>query len=267
MNGDQVNPSQPPPTAAELIVAAFAVRPQPIRVHTYLQRWGTFSAPVALIGDDGQVYVVKGRQAGRQDVYRAMVNDHVVARLGAQLGAPVPEVAIVDVPNELVAGQAEMRHMQPGLAHGSRRLDGVSERAAINHVRIDGNRPRFTRLAVLYGWIHAGDHRFVYKKTEPQLVYSVDHGHFFPNGPIWSIGSLAQAPAAQVDATITQACGLTRQEIEDAVRRLANISNQTIAEVVAGPPDEWGLSLDERVALFSYLLRRRDELVAAYDPR
>ena len=51
--------------------------------------------------------------------------DHVAARLGRAIGAPVPEaVALVDVPQELIAANpVEMAHMQPGVGHGTKMID------------------------------------------------------------------------------------------------------------------------------------------------
>ena len=46
---------------------------------------------------------------------------------------------------------------------------------------------RCALLAVMYGWFQAGDNQLLYRKTPPELVFSVDHGHFFPGGPEWTV--------------------------------------------------------------------------------
>jgi hypothetical protein len=56
---------------------------------------------------------------------------------------------------------------------------------------VPDNRPRFAALAVLYGWIPAGDAQLIYRQTVSHLVYSVDHGHFFPGGPNWTLAGLS----------------------------------------------------------------------------
>src|SRR2546422_862159 len=82
-----------------------------ISAHTYRRKFPTASQPVLLAcGDTNSEYVVKGRQNGRM-----IVNDHVVAKLGALIAAPVPPNAFIDVPHELITAQAEMSHMPPGI--------------------------------------------------------------------------------------------------------------------------------------------------------
>jgi hypothetical protein len=165
------------------IAAEFCNRPAPIKATTYLQKWPSHSQPVALMCEGGSKYVVKALQANRvAEMGRVLVNDHVTARLGTLVRAPVPQCALIDVPAELIANQPEMSHLMAGIAHGSQFVENVTERAGFEHANVLENRPRFALLAVLFGWIGAQDHQFVYSKTAPQLVYSVDHGHFFPGG-------------------------------------------------------------------------------------
>lgn len=207
--------------------------------------------------------MVKALHASRvAEMGRVLVNDQIVARLGELIHAPVPNVALIDVPAELVANQAEMAHMMAGIAHGSQFVENVTERAGFEHAVVLENRQRFALLAVLFGWIGAQDHQFVYSKTGPQLVYSVDHGHFFPSGPAWTEASLAGAPESQPDTQITNACNITQPELHEAIRALSDVGDEALAYIVAVPPDEWGLTMEERMALLNYLTKRRDELLA-----
>jgi hypothetical protein len=52
---------------------------------------------------------------------------------------------------------------------------------------------RFALLAILYGWLQAQNRQFLYEKPS-KLVYSHDHGHFFPNGPNWKRSDLENPP-------------------------------------------------------------------------
>jgi hypothetical protein len=226
-----------------------------VTAQTFLRRWATASNPVLVGCDDGHDYVVKGRQAGRM-----LVNDHVVARLGGMLAAPVGHVALVDVPQGLVDAEPQMAHMPAGLSHGCRWIPNCSERESILHTDLAENRSRFARLAVLYGWVRASDHQFIYENATPHLVHSVDHGHHFPSGPDWTVESLANEGSPVVDAALQAACGFTNEEIEEARALLDEVDDLAVARIVCGPPDEWGLSLEERVGLGRYLGQRRDEL-------
>lgn len=245
----------------QLIADSAAQRPAPVRAHTYIRKWTTASKPVALKCDDGNVYVVKARQTANPAMHRAISNEQIVGKLGALIRAPIPPIAQVDVPAALIANQPEMSHMTPGLAHGSLFSAELSERLAISHVNVPGNRSRFALLSVLFGWVIAGDHQFFYTKSEPPLVYSVDHAFFFPGQAAWTIQSLTQAPQPQPDNTIVESCGLTPTEIHAALRELSATDHQAIACTVALPPDDWGVTMEERVALFEFLTNRRDTLL------
>jgi hypothetical protein len=80
------------------IEATNSDRPIVVQAITLLRTWNTASKPVLLACNDGNQYVVKGRQAGRM-----IVNDQVVARLGRSIGAPVGSVLLVDVSTDLIA--------------------------------------------------------------------------------------------------------------------------------------------------------------------
>jgi hypothetical protein len=238
------------------IEAASSSRPTAAQATTFLKTWGSASRPVLLRCSDGKDYVVKGKQSGRM-----IVNDHIVGRLGAGLGAPVGRVALVDVPAALVKAEPNLQHVTPGLSHATLLIPGVGERESILHVNAPENRLRFALLAALYGWVSAGDHQFVYENQPPHLVHSVDHGHFFPGGPDWTVASLRGAADPVLDPTLAAACAFKAKEIATAADALALLPDQVIAEAVAAPPDEWGLAPEERAALATYLAARRDRLV------
>jgi hypothetical protein len=241
---------------ASSLKAAESKREPSVAAHTFLYRWNSYSNPVALACDDGNDYVVKGRQVGR-----AIINDHIIAHLGFALGAPVGEPKIVEVPNELVISEPQMSHMSAGTAHGTLRIKDCSERESIQFTNESENRSRFALLAVLYGWTSAADHQLIYNNTSPRLVYSVDHGHFFPGGPEWKVSNLTSAPPAQLDATLVSACGLTPDELAKATQALKSLDEPSIIKAVASPPDEWGITNDERMALVEYLVDRRNKML------
>ncbi len=176
--------------------------------------------------------------------------------------APVPEVGYVDVPQALITIEPRLAHMAAGISHGSVWIPDCSEREGLQNLSDQENRARFARLAVLYGLVQASDHQFIYKKVPPNLVFSVDHGHFFPNGGDWQVVDLQNAPHAATDNDIVVGCQLTRNEIDDARSSLRVVTEEQIAETAAGPMDHWGVSIDERIAVAIFVDRRRQELLA-----
>jgi hypothetical protein len=244
-----------------MITDGMARRPPAVQAQTYRNmKWGSRNSPVLLACSDGLEYVVKGRQNGRD-----VVNDQIVGWIARVIGAPVPNTRLVDVPAQLIGMNSAMEHMPPGLAHGSRSLyPDCTDRLWLQDglQRLPANRSRFALLAVLYGWfLQGGDKQLLYQKSPPELVYSVDHGHFFAGGPEWSPETLCQAAHAEPDPEIVGACAFSRQEIAEALRTLLSVGPQTVAEAVAAPPEEWQFPLAFRVAAAQYLYRRRCELL------
>jgi hypothetical protein len=251
-----------------LLAAGAANRPAPLRAETYLRSFGTGSKPVLLECSDGESYVVKGKQAGRQ-----IVNDQVIAALGRSMGAPVPAPALIDVPAELIAREPELQQLAPGISlapgvsHGSTWVPGCSNQGPVGHTDAEGNNERFAILAVMYGWMKASDHQFIYATASPHIVHSVDHGHFFAGGPNWTVASLASAGHADLDAMITPSVSWNNVLLSDVRASLTNITDEVIAQAVSRPPDDWGLDNSDRSALAGYLSRRRDEMVTKIDER
>jgi hypothetical protein len=236
-----------------------AARPAQLNAMQYQGKtWKSISKPVLMLCDGGGEYVVKYFHEPRM-----LVNDQVVGILGAAMGAPVPEVRLVNMPAALVTSDKALAHIPPGIWHGSQYLADVSDdKEAFAHQNVAENRVRFSILAAMYGHTLAQDHQFLYKKQPPELVFSHDHGHFFPSGPNWTASGLQGAPAAVPDPEIIRRCALTQEEVHTAIAALRGVTNAIIAGAVARPLDSWGLTMDDRIALASYLEKRRDELLA-----
>lgn len=154
-----------------------------------------------------------------------------------------------------------MADISPGLAHGTLWIRDTTDRQWLDHTDKEYNRQRFALLSVMYGWLCSNDNQLIYANQEPHFVYSVDHGHFFPNGPNWTVSSLTNASEAKPNEEIRAKCALTDQEINVALQALGNISVTKITETIAYPPDEWGVSLEEKSALASFLCSRQAIMV------
>jgi hypothetical protein len=236
-------------------------RLKPVVAESYVRTFPGVSRSVLVECDDGQPYVIKGLNSPGRTAF----TEQVVGRLGKRMGAPVATVELVSVTRELTAAEPAMAHVAEGFAHGSLYIDNVSDdRQPVAHFEKPENRPRFARLALLYGMCFARDHQFLYDNKPPRLVHSVDHGYFLPGGPHWTAEALAGAPAPFADNEITTQCSLTPDELREAVRSLKRLRDADVALAVAFPPDEWNVSLEERKRLAAYLGSRRDALIQQY---
>lgn len=230
--------------------------PRAVAAVSYLGRWETSSSPVLLGCSDGRDYAVKGSNAGKK-----AVNDQVIGRLARAMHAPVPRVALVEVPEELVLAEPLMGHIAPGLAHGSELERDSYESYMVEHASAPENRARYARLALLWGWTRASDRQYMYGEDPPHLVSSFDHSHFFPGGPDWTRITLNGRLAVGLDDELSHYCRFKPSEVEEAAKLLKGISHAHIARAVAAPPGAWGIDISERVALATFLAKRRIELL------
>jgi hypothetical protein len=248
-----------------LISSAMALRPAPIQAISYRnQRFQSRNNPVLLACSDGQEYVVKGWN-NEKDV----VNDQIAGSLANDIDAPVPKTKLIKISTELIQLSPDMQHFRPGLAHGSLSLwPDCTNRLwlEVNLHHLPANRLRFALLAVFYGWLQAADHQVIYNKKSPELVWSVDHGGFFPGGGVWTEASLRSAGRAQPDTRIMSECTISPDELKLALTAVKVIGFQQIAKAVAGPPEEWALGMSDRVAMACYLQKRLIELLQSPIP-
>lgn len=240
------------------IEGACAKREKPTQARTFLRGFRTKAQPVLMKCADKQTYMVKGRQAGRQ-----VINDQIVARLGMAIGAPVGQPKLIDIPAELIDIEPNLSHIASGIAHGTLFIPDCFDHIDLIATSTPENRTRLAHLAVLYGWVVPGDWQFLFGNSPPRLVHSVDHGHFFPNGPNWQIESLLEAPPPCIPACFSD-CYLTVEELNEALESLSLITLEQIIETVASPPDEWGLTIEEREHLVHYLTHRKKALPQAF---
>lgn len=230
---------------------------QTVKAIDFIEAKRTKAQPVILECDDSREYVVKGQNAGRQ-----IVNEQIVARLGLLLGAPIPETQIVEIPDELIQLEKNLAHIPAGTAHGSLYLRDTYFDRCLIATGEDVNRPRLALLAVLYGWVGANDRQYLFTNETPRLIYSIDHGHFFPNSPNWTANDLAIAQNAQLDPAFVSECHFTPPEIDQAITALVNINEGEIVDAVAYPPTEWGITIDERTMMLQYLIKRQFQILA-----
>jgi hypothetical protein len=208
----EVNPAHQDDNYWQLrLEEAFLERETPLEARTFLRGFRTKACPVLLRCSDEQHYMVKGRQAGRQ-----IVNDQIVAQLGVFLGAPVGQPRLIDVSAALVEIEQGLAHIPPGVAHGTLWIPNCFNSWELIATSQPENRPRLAQLAVLYAWVVPADWQFLFNHEPPRLIYSVDHGHFFPGGPDWQPEDLRIADPPSMPKCF-QDCALTPGELQEAL--------------------------------------------------
>jgi len=232
-----------------------------VHAQSYRYRFKSRSRPTLLGCSDKHDYVVKS--GTREQLLRSICSDQIIGHIAATLGAPVPVVRLVEIPQRLIDGTPEIADVPAGIAHGSRYMKNVSKtRQGIMFENVAENRPRFALLALMYGLAGVvSDHQFFYEDTT-NIVWSFDHGHFFPGGPHWTIESLTSAPPVEFDSKLSEACKLLTDELMAAAHSLGRLINDAIAQAVASPQAAWQIVMEERVAMAQYLRSRADSFTA-----
>lgn len=244
--------------------SAMQSAPPAVAAEAFLRSRPSASRPIDLRCSDGHVYVVKPQIVGDAQRTRALVPELVVTRLGLLIAAPVPASTTVDIPAALIDRHpADMAHVRPGIGHGSRFVPRLGERCE-DVLHVEHNRSRFARIAILHAWAHTNDYHFLYETEAPFRVYSVDHSGFFVDGMEWSAERLSEAALVRAADHIVDPCGLTHAELVAAAAPLRQVTPQQIAAAVAAPPAEWGISMDDRIAICRYLRIRQLQLLAVY---
>lgn len=242
-----------------------ADHPHPVSAIDFIKKLPGFSRSVLLTCDDGRDYSVKGLQPAKPRMARALVAEQVVGLVGNFLSAAVGEVGLVDVENTLIQAEPQMQHLEAGIAHGCMWIPGCSEKEWIRKGTDATNRRRFASLAILYGLAGAHDHQLIYENQSPHVAHSVDHGHFLPPGSAqWTEDSLRNRTTFAADQRLIRDCNLSTADLRRATEPLEDLTAERIARVAAAPPDEWGISVTERVALCDYLDRGRESLLGQH---
>jgi hypothetical protein len=193
---------------------------------------------------------------------RVIVAENVVGRVGALIGAPVCEVAVVIIPEELVGWEFRPgAKLEAGLAHASLAVSDAQELRQLEYRDRDDNHRRHAGVFALYDWCWGADDQWLHCESDDRKLYSHDHGMYLPDGPAWSEASLL----AQVDEAHPlgyTARGLDADALIGFADRIETISREEIAKIMSSVPASWPASDGELEAL-GFFLERRAPAVAA----
>lgn len=237
---------------------------------------------VHVVCDDGKEYAIKGipqvwsKRQPRRLYGRELFVEQMVGILGQLLEAPIPCVALAELNKELICAGTWVRCLAPGTCHAIRWLDNVVEVRDPRTLPLGSpaNRESLANLAVLIGWIsdRPSDTQFLVKQSVPNRIFSVDHGLLAGSIKIWADvkrnETLWQGYGIRPHHAMARALKVYDHqpvheipEIRRAARRLQQITVEQIVGSLTSQPDEWGVSVAQRVQLLKYLQIRQRKLV------
>jgi hypothetical protein len=123
--------------------------------------------PFICRGDDGEIYYVKGRYAGRE----SQIKELICGGLAVELGLPIAPFEIVDVPATLIESGLgfNLRSLGAGPAFGSRRCAQATE---INFAQLRRVPRRTAQDVLLFDWwVRNADRNLTELGGNPNLLW------------------------------------------------------------------------------------------------
>lgn len=128
--------------------------------------------PFVCRGDDGALYYVKGRGAGR----RSQICEWVAAQLATAFGLPIAEYALAEVPIELVEAQVfpEISDLGSGIVFASRELPHPQELTVTTRNLVASGLAK--DVLVFDWWLHNEDRHLTDLGGNPNLLWDMQAG-------------------------------------------------------------------------------------------
>jgi len=217
---------------------------------------GTFLA----VASDQQRWWVKPQNNLQSP--RVIVTENIVGRAGALIDAPVCEVTVVRIPEELAGWEFRPgAKLEAGLVHASLAIEDALEVGQLDYRKRDDNRRRHAGVFAIYDWCWGADDQWLHCESDDRKIYSHDHGMYLPGGPSWDEASLS----AQVDTPhqpVYATNGLDPDALVGFAGRLEALSRDDLVALVSAIPASWSAS-DRDLEALGLFLERRAPAVAA----
>ena len=139
--------------------------------------------PFICRGDDGAIYFIKGKGAGR----RSQICEWVSAQLATEFGLPIAEYALAKVAEELIEANAfpDISQLGSGIVFASKELPHPQELTAITRDLVPNQLA--SDVLVFDWWLHNEDRHLTARGGNPNLLWDmqsselvvIDHNQAF----------------------------------------------------------------------------------------
>lgn len=175
---------------------------------------------------------------------KSLANEWIVAQLGGLLGAPVCEVEVATVDDDLVGelirvDPLELR-LAAGLCTASRHIEGSMEcRHRLENTHADNNAIRHAGILALYDWCWGRDPQWLTVAIDDHATFSHDHGLFF-GGANWSAAALRELVDAENIVPVADGRSATSPAERSRIAELLRgISRAILVPILRRVPREW----------------------------
>lgn len=221
--------------------------------------------PFRVTASDNRDYWVKSLEVYPEDERPSLATEQIVSQVGRLIGAPVCDTSLIRIPNAL-AGWSPHRGLtiQPGVAHASLAINRATEIRNCLEARIDDdNRSRHVGVYALYDWCFGADDQWLYDLDNDRMLYSHDHGAFFPPAGMgyWLRESL-QAVADTPHTLPYPSNDLSPLAVAEVADALEAVDRADLVEVLCSIPASWPVSTED-LEHIGWFLEYRAPSVAA----
>lgn len=226
-----------------------------------------------MLGSDGQLWVVKFQNNPQHR--RVLANEMLATRLAAAAGLTVPETAVVEVSEWLIANTPELEvdlgqekvRCEPGLQFGARYVGGLMPGQVVDYLPEEQlaeirNIGEFAGMLCLDKWTaNANGRQAVFARKAREHRYGavfIDQGYCFHAGE-WRF---EDAPLRGVYPRNRVYAGVSGWEsFEPWLTRMEKMDAAVVWRTAEEIPPEWyGGDMSELEALVEMLLRRRGRI-------
>ncbi|MBF4624941.1 HipA family kinase [Clavibacter sp. VKM Ac-2872] len=212
------------------------------------------------LASDGRHYWVK--PWNNPQGARTLVAELIAYRIGWLIGAPVPEHALLTIPNNFVDSYADGLRLHQGTCHASLNLEDVIESDEWDtYSRLDDNAYRQAFIVGLWDLCLGGDPQWLHQTKEDQSIWTFDHGMWLAGEADWDLPSLRRIGTSEwqhdVDTSVTSDLGLLA-----AADAIDSLSLEDFQAVVSLVPLEWDTDRSELAELASILFVRSEAVAA-----
>jgi hypothetical protein len=237
------------------------------------------SRPQLILFSDGRKYIVKFKNNPIQGT-RALVNEYVAGRLAQLLGLPVPRFKIVHISRQFFRDNPTLfrYRFQPGHQFASEYIPNCLkkiDKKSLTQLNII-NRKHLAGIIVFDQWVNNIDRRNRNILLRPisrdrgYKLFMIDQGHSFSYFDYlshkrecrWTPETLEFLPQKLKPNAFYRWCKRRsrREAFAWYLKKIQQLSEKQIHQVIASIPKDWHLSRTEREALYDYLIKARKML-------
>jgi len=247
-------------------VSAHAVPLRTVRVATLLGQADSGAQPVKALTTTDEFYWCK--MSNNPQGLETVVFEVIVTVIGQALGAPIPNGALVELPEPIADFFYRDGTRISTSGFGSQLVPGVIESDQVQHERKDGNPERLPRLFALCELCMACDFQIMYEDRAEHRAYGFDFGYWLDNDePGWTLDAVYKGRDRRYTASTWTGIQFRADALLDARNSVENLAERDIAVAIASVPDEWAAEMGGLSGVAEEIWRRKNCTLDAIDEK